>query len=81
MENDKPGPPPIPELPEPIQYAHFEAHKNGFFTVGRDRDLIEKARNKAQDWINKNPLKEIISIDSCFGKMLAIVTVWYRDTP
>ena len=67
-----------PPLPRPVKYAHFEATKNGLHTAEFDRDRIEHARQQALEWINNNPQLEIISIDSSFGKMLAIVTVWYK---
>ncbi|WP_143157865.1 hypothetical protein [Rubritalea squalenifaciens] len=67
-----------PPLPRPVKYAHFEATKNGLHTAAFDRDRIEQARQQALEWINNNPQLEIISIDSSFGKMLAIVTVWYK---
>jgi len=67
-----------PPLPKPVKYAHFEATKNGIHTAGFDRERIETARKQALEWINKNPQVDIISIDSSFGNMLAIVTVWYR---
>ena len=71
-------PPPIPASYRPVRYAHFEATKNGLHTAGLDRDRIEIARTNALTWINQNPGIEIISIDSSFGHMLAIVTVWFR---
>ena len=68
-----------PPLPKPIKYAHFEFAKNGIHTAaGYDRDRIENARKQALEWINENPHLDIITIDSSFGQMLAIVTVWYR---
>ena len=67
-----------PPLPTPVKYAHFEATKNGIHTANLDREKIESARKKAIKWINKNPHLEIISIDSSFGNLLAIITVWYR---
>lgn len=67
-----------PPLPKPVRYAHFEGEKMGIHTAGFDRDRIEMARTKAVNWINMNPGIEVISIDSSFGNMLAIVTVWYR---
>jgi hypothetical protein len=71
-------PPPIPQSARPLQYAHFEGAKNGIHTAGLDRDRLEIARKQAVAWINQNPGIEIVSIDSCFGNMLAIVTVWFR---
>lgn len=65
-------------MPKPIKYAHFEATKNGLHTAGLDRERIESARRQAQEWINQNPQLDIVSIDSSFGHMLAIVTVWYK---
>ncbi len=67
-----------PPLPRPIRYAHFEGEKMGFHTAAFDRERIEIARMQARDWINANPGIEVVSIDSSFGNMLAIVTVWYR---
>lgn len=71
------SPPPVPKAP--IQYAHFEGTKNGLHTAGLDRDRIEIARSQAQAWINENPHIKVESIDSAFGNMLAIVTVWFRE--
>lgn len=50
----------------------------GLQTAAFDRERLEKARAKAAEWINANPQVEILSIDSTFGNLLAIVTVWYR---
>lgn len=71
-------PPPIPPSSRPLQYAHFEGAKNGIHTAGLDRDRLEIARKNAVAWINQNPGIEIVSIESSFGNMLAIVTVWFR---
>lgn len=74
-------PPPLPPSPpqvRPLQYAHFEATKNGLHTAGLDRDRMENARQQALAWINQHPQIEVVSIDSSFGNLLAIVTVWYR---
>jgi hypothetical protein len=77
MENAR-TPPPLPEKTNPLQYAHFEASKSGIHTAGFDRERLESARRQALAWINQNPGIEIVSIDSAFGHMLAIVTVWFR---
>ena len=77
MENAR-TPPPLPEKTNPLQYAHFEASKAGIHTAGFDRERLESARRQALAWINQNPGIEIVSIDSTFGHMLAIVTVWFR---
>lgn len=78
MESQPPKPPPLPAAPKPIQYAHFEGEKSGFHTAAFDRERIEEARRKAKEWINANPGIQIVSIDSTFGNMIAIVTVWFR---
>ncbi|MGD7653447.1 MAG: hypothetical protein ACQCXQ_09560 [Verrucomicrobiales bacterium] len=67
-----------PPLPRQLKYAHFEAQKVGLHTAQFDRDRLEDARKQALAWIGDNPDAEVVSIDSCFGHMLAIVTVWYR---
>lgn len=61
-----------PPLPRPMQYVCFEGNKMG------DRERMEDARKQALDWIHNNPNHQIESVDSSFGHMLAIVTVWYR---
>ncbi len=50
----------------------------GLHTAGYDRKRIEAAQEQARAWMNQNPGIEIVSVDSCFGKLLAMVTVWYR---
>lgn len=77
MSNKNVSPPPLPKAP--IQFAHFEGQKNGLHTAGFDRERMELARSQAQSWINENPQIKLVSIDSSFGNMLAIVTVWYRE--
>ncbi len=72
-----PTPPPLPQR-SGIQYAHFEASKVGLHTASFDRERMEEARRQAIEWINQHPEVEVISIDSCFGNLLAIVTVWYQ---
>ena len=74
-------PPPLPKpaaLKEPLQYAHFESVRSGLFTPQLDRDRIEHARKQALEWIHAHPELEIVSVDSTFGRMMAIITVWYR---
>ena len=50
----------------------------GIHTAGFDRNRLEIARKQAVEWINRNPGIEIVSIDSSFGNLIAIVTVWFR---
>jgi len=71
-------PPPLP--PEhPLKYQRFEGLTSGCHTAGYDRKRLDDARNQALAWVNANPGIEIVSIDSTFGTMLAVVTVWYRE--
>ena len=76
MSSDK-TPPPIPSS-NPIRCVRFEGEAMGLHTAGYDRRRIEEAQEQAREWMNRNPGIEIVSVDSCFGKLLAMVTVWYR---
>jgi len=73
-------PPPLPpqNAPRNIHYQSFEGSKMGLHTANFDRDRLNDARNQAMNWINGHPEFEIVCIDSSFGNLLAIVTVWYR---
>ena len=72
-----PDPPPLPEF-LPVRCARFESHKSGVFSIARDRSMIEEAQNKALQWLEKNPELDIVSIDTACGRLLTVVTVWYR---
>jgi hypothetical protein len=50
----------------------------GLHTAAFDRSRLEVAQQKALQWIAANPSVKIVSIDSCFGNLIAIVTVWYQ---
>jgi hypothetical protein len=69
-------PPPLP--PEQIRCVRFEGEKMGLHTANFDRTRLEMAQQKALQWMSANPSAEIISVDSCFGNLIVIVTVWYR---
>ncbi len=62
----------------PVRRVRFESHKSGVFSVARDRTMIEEAQQQAQAWIGENLDREIVSIDTACGRMLTVVTVWYR---
>ena len=51
----------------------------GLVNVHYDRDRLDDARDQAKAWIDRNPNLEIVSINTSLGRMLAVVTVWYRD--
>lgn len=71
-----PEPPPIPAAP--LRCARFESEKSGAFSVKRDRAMIEEAQASALQWIGENPGLDIVSIDTACGRMLTVVTVWFR---
>lgn len=69
-------PPPLP--PEQIRCVRFEGEKMGLHTANFDRTRLEMAQQKALQWMSAHPSAEIISVDSCFGNLIVIVTIWYR---
>ncbi|MBU6326101.1 MAG: hypothetical protein KGQ89_00600 [Verrucomicrobia bacterium] len=69
-------PPPLP--PEPMRCVRFEGEKMGLHTAAFDRARLEIAQQKALQWIAAHPSAKIVSIDSCFGNLVAIVTIWYQ---
>ena len=69
-------PPPLP--PAPIECIRFDASGTGIHTGGFDRKRLDSAQAAAKEWLATQSQIEIISIDSCFGNVLAFVTVWYR---
>jgi len=71
-----PTPPPLP--PPPIESIRFEASGTGLHTAGFDRKRLDSAQAAAKEWLAAHPDIEVVSIDSCFGNMLALVTVWFR---
>lgn len=40
--------------------------------------MIEEAQANALAWMDQNPELEIVSIDTACGRLLTVVTVWYR---
>jgi hypothetical protein len=71
-------PPPLPKIPDPINFVRFEGEHVGFHNAEHDRTRLDRAQRQAQEWINQHPQHEIVSINSSFGHLIAIVTVWYR---
>ena len=63
----------------PIKFERFESRLNGFFTAGRDSRMIAYAQSDAEDWMNNNSHIQVVSIDTTCTKMLACVTIWYRE--
>jgi hypothetical protein len=63
----------------PIKFERFESRLNGFFTAGRDSRMIAYAQSDAEDWMSNNPQIEVVSIDTTCTRMLACVTIWYRE--
>lgn len=79
MESDSPKvPPPLPAQAKPIRYVRFEGELMGLHTAAHDRNRLEIAQKRAQEWMVQNPGVEIVSVDSAFGHYIAIVTVWFR---
>ncbi|QTN32557.1 hypothetical protein HZ994_09510 [Akkermansiaceae bacterium] len=64
----------------PIKFERFESRLNGFFTAGRDSRMIAYAQSDAEEWMNNNSCIEVISIDTTCTRMLACVTIWYRES-
>jgi len=64
----------------PVKFERFESRLNGFFTAGRDSRMIAYAQSDAEDWMKDHPHIEIISIDTTCTRMLACVTIWYRES-
>jgi len=42
--------------------------------------MIAYAQSDAEDWMKDHPHIEIISIDTTCTRMLACVTIWYRES-
>jgi hypothetical protein len=63
----------------PAKFERFESRLNGFFTAGRDSRMIAYAQSDAEEWMSHNPHINIISIDTICTRMMACVTVWYRE--
>jgi hypothetical protein len=63
----------------PVKFGRFESRLNGFFTAGRDSRMIAYAQSDAEDWMSENSHIEVISIDTTCTRLLACVTVWYRE--
>ena len=68
-----------PPLPSPaIETIRFEGAASGMHSVGLDRKRLELAQSAAKEWLSTQSAIEVMTIESCFGKMAAFVTVWYR---
>jgi len=54
---------------------------SGFFTAGRDSRMIAYAQADAEEWMSHNMHIEVISINTTCTRLMACVTVWYREPP
>lgn len=69
-------PPPLP--PRAIESIRFEGCASGIHTAGLDRTRLDLAQRAAIQWLSSQHDIDVVSMDSCFGNMVAFVTVWFR---